>query len=111
MEMIKKNYGLPPLKTNDINVSNVHNTKNFDEKDLVSAKEARKLSETSLSSETLYELEKVNKCIQDSIKKGYYSCWYYSYLHNQSVRKLKNLGYTVTDYSTQIVGACFKIEW
>ena len=36
----------------------------FDEKDLVSAKEARELSETSLSSEALYELEVANEFIQ-----------------------------------------------
>ena len=37
MEIIKKGNGLPPLKTDDISVSNAHITKSFDEKDLVSA--------------------------------------------------------------------------
>lgn len=83
----------------------------FDEKDLVSAKEARELSKTSLSSEALYELEVANKCIQDAINKGKYNCWCCQYLHDQSVRKLKNLGYKVTNWSTQQEGDCFKIEW
>ena len=83
----------------------------FDEKDLVSAKEARELSETSLSSEALYELEVANECIQDAINKGKYNCWCYQYLHDQAVRKLENLGYKVTNCSTQREGDCFKIEW
>lgn len=83
----------------------------FDAKDLVSAKEARKLSEISLSSETLYELDQVNKCIQDAINEGKYICWCYKYLHNQAVRELKKLGYKVTDCSTQREGDCFRVEW
>ena len=83
----------------------------FDEKDLVSAKEARELSETSLSSEALYELEVANEFIQDAINKGKYNCWCYQYLHDQAVRKLENLGYKVTNCSTQREGTCFKIEW
>ena len=83
----------------------------FDEKNLVSAKEARELSETSLSSESLYELEVANECIQDAINKGKYNCWCYQYLHDQAVRKLENLGYKVTNCSTQREGDCFKIEW
>lgn len=83
----------------------------FNEKDLVSAKEARELSETSVSSESLYELEQVNECIQDAINKGKYHCWCYQYLHDQAVRKLKNLGYKVTNCSTQRDGNCFEIEW
>lgn len=83
----------------------------FDEKDLVSAKEARELSETSLSSEALYELEVANECIQDAINKGKYICWCYKYLHKQAVRELKKLGYEVTNCSTQRDGDCFRIEW
>ena len=83
----------------------------FDEKDLVSAKEARELSETSLSSESLYELEVANECIQNAINKGKYNCWCYQYLHDQAVRKLENLGYKVTNCSTQREGDCFTIEW
>ena len=83
----------------------------FDEKDLVSAKEARELSKTSLSSEALYELEVANERIQDAFNKGKYNCWCYQYLHDQAVRKLENLGYKVTNCSTQRDGNCFKIEW
>lgn len=83
----------------------------FDEKDLIDAREARKLSETSLSSEALYELEQVNKCIQTAINEGYYSCWYYRYLPDQAVRKLENLGYKVKNQSNQRDGDCFEIEW
>ena len=83
----------------------------FDEKDLVSAKEAKKKKKTSLSSEALYELEVANERIQDAINKGKYNCWCYQYLHDQAVRKLENLGYKVTNCSTQRDGNCFKIEW
>ena len=83
----------------------------FNEKDLVSARGARNLSETSLSSDALYELEQVNECIHDAINKGYYRCWYYRYLPDQAVRKLENLGYKVSNQSTQREGDCFKIEW
>lgn len=83
----------------------------FDEKDLVSAKEARELSETSLSSEALYELEQVNERIQAAINNGYYGCWYYRYLPDQAVKKLKTLGYKVSNQSNQREGDCFKIEW
>lgn len=83
----------------------------FDERALISAREARKLSETSLSSEALYELEQVNECIYDAINKGYYSCWYYRYLPDQAVRKLENLGYKVKNQSNQRAGDCFEIEW
>lgn len=83
----------------------------FDAKDLVSAKEARELSETSLSSEALYELEQVNERIQAAINNGYYGCWYYRYLPDQAVKKLKTLGYKVSNQSNQREGDCFKIEW
>lgn len=83
----------------------------FDEKDLVSAKEARELAENSLSSEALYDLAQANECIQDAINEGKYHCWCYQYLHDQAVRKLENLGYKVTNQSSQREGDCFEIEW
>lgn len=83
----------------------------FDEKDLVSAKEARKLSENSLPEEALYELEEVNRCIRDAINKGQYNCWYYCYLHDQAIRRLESLGYKVIRRSNQIDNDCVEIEW
>ena len=105
MEMIKRGYGLPPL-------SSAKNEYKKEKKiNIIDAKTARKLTETSLSSEALYELEKVNKCIQDAINEGKYNCYYYHYLHDPAVRKLKDIGYKVTNCSTQREGDCFKIEW
>lgn len=111
MEMIKKGCGLPPLKTDDISASNVHNTKNFDEKELVSAKEARELSENACSLECRTELRIAGECINKAIDKGEYYCWCNYYLHNQAIRKLRQLGYTVSNCSTQREGDLFKIEW
>ena len=111
MEMIKKGNGLPPLKTDDISVSNAHITKSFDEKDLVSAKEARELSENSMSLECMSELREANEYIKKAINNGEYFCYCRHYLHNQAINKLRKLGYTVTNYSTQREGDCFKIEW
>ena len=83
----------------------------FDEKDLVSAKEARVLSENALSSESLDELGVANEYIQDAINGGKCYCWCYYYLHKQAINKLTKLGYVVTNCSTQRDGDCFKIEW
>ena len=105
MEMIKKGYGLPPLS------SEKNEYKKEKKINIIDAKTARKLAETSLSSEALYELEVANECIQDAINKGRYNCWCCQYLHDQAVRKLENLGYKVSNQSTQSEGDCFKIEW
>ena len=83
----------------------------FDEKDLVSAKEARELSENSTSLEYMSELCEANKYIKKGINNGKHFCYCRHYLHNQAINKLTKLGYTVTNYSTQRDGDCFKIEW
>ena len=83
----------------------------FEEKDLVSAKEARELSENSISLECMSELHEANECIKKAINNGKYYCYCYRYLHNQTINKLKKLGYIVTNCSTQREGDSFKIEW
>lgn len=83
----------------------------FNEKDLVSAKEARVLSENACSLECSTELHMASECIKKAIKNGEYYCWCNYYLHNQAINKLEKLGYTVTNYSTQRDGDLFKIEW
>lgn len=83
----------------------------FDEKTLVSAKEARELSENSTSLECESELNTVHECIKKAIDSGEYFCWCNRYLHNQAINRLRKLGYTVTNCSTQRDGDLFKIEW
>ena len=105
MEIIKKGNGIPPLSSEKISI------KKEKEVNIIDAKTARKLAETLLSSEASYELEKVNKCIQNAINEGKYNCYYYHDLHDPVVRKLQDLGYKVINCSTQREGDCFKIEW
>ena len=83
----------------------------FDVSFLISAKEARELSESACSLECSTELRIASECINKAIKKGEYYCWCNHLLHNQAINKLKKLGYTVTNCSTQRDGDLFKIEW
>ena len=52
-----------------------------------------------------------SECINKAIENGEYYCWCNDCLHNQAINKLKKLGYTVTNCSTQRDGDCFRIEW
>lgn len=83
----------------------------FDEKDLISAKEASKLSENACSLKYQTELRIASEYIKKAIDKGEYHCWCNYYLHNQAINKLRKLGYTVSNCSTQRDGDLFKIEW
>lgn len=83
----------------------------FDEKNLISAKEASKLSENACSLKYQTELRIASEYIKKSIDKGEYYCWCNYYLHNQAINKLRKLGYTVSNCSTQRDGDLFKIEW
>ena len=112
MERIKNGYGLAPIIPDDgINIPNMYDTNNFDEKDLIDAEKARELSENAISSEILYELKMVNKHIKNAINKGEYYCWYYMYLHDGSIKKLQELGYVISNHSNQKDGNCYKIAW
>lgn len=71
----------------------------------------RERSESACSLECSTELRITSECINKAIVNGEYYCWCYDYLHNQAINKLKKLGYTVTNCSTQREGNCFKIEW
>ena len=103
MQMIKRGYGLPPFNMDGISTP--------DEKYLVSAKEARELSENSMSLECKNELKNTYKCIKKAIHSGEYYCWCNFYLHSLTINKLRKFGYKVTNYSTQRDGDSFKIEW
>lgn len=83
----------------------------FDELFLISAEEARERSEGACSPECSIELRIASECINKAIENGEYYCWCNACLHNQAINKLKKLGYTVTNCSTQRDGDLFKIEW
>lgn len=83
----------------------------FGEKYLVSAEEARALSENSTLIECERELNTVHECIKRAIDRGEYFCWCNHYLYKSAINRLRQLGYTVTNCLTQKDGDLFKIEW
>ena len=78
---------------------------------MYTAKEAREKAEKSISEETQEQLEYAEKCISFAVGKGEMKCWYERKLGEQAIGKLKELGYTVKDRSSQRDGIAYEISW
>lgn len=78
---------------------------------LMSASEAKKKSYGNMSYTCQLELQAVMECIYKAVEEGKTECWCYTYLREQCVNKLRELGYDVFNHSTQRDGTLFKIKW
>jgi len=78
---------------------------------MIKAREAREQSGNNIIDTTEIELLAAEKSIQKAVNEGKYSCWCYTYLHDQSVNHLRALGYTVKNCSDQRDGTMFEIKW
>ena len=78
---------------------------------LMSASEAREKSSGNISRTCQSELQAAMEYIYNSVNDGKTECWCYTYLHEQCINKLRELGYDVSNHSTQREGTLFKISW
>lgn len=78
---------------------------------LLNAVEAREKSRKGISKETESQLFQVEKNINDSIQKGETSCLCYKHLNKQVIDRLNDLGYRISDYSSQKDDSIYKIIW
>lgn len=78
---------------------------------LMSASEAREKSSENISRTCQSELQAAMEYIYNSVNDGKTECWCYTYLHEQCINKLRELGYDVSNHSTQRDGTLFKIKW
>jgi hypothetical protein len=76
-----------------------------------SAKEAKEETYIVANEEEIICLEDVEKHINNAIKSGEYSTYYYDYIPEEAIKKLKKLGYSIEDYSSQKDGYTYRIEW
>lgn len=75
------------------------------------AKEARETAENSISESTKKQLLEVEGCIMNAAQNGEMKCYCTEYLSSQAISKLNELGYTVSDKSSQRDGISFLICW
>ena len=78
---------------------------------MLKASEARQNSKDNISSETEVELLAAEVSIKKSVDEGKFSCWCYTYLHEQTITYLRTLGYQVNNCSDQREGTMFEIKW
>jgi hypothetical protein len=78
---------------------------------LMPASEARKKASQNISDTCQLELQAAMEYVYKAVEEGKYKCWCYTYLHEQCVHKLQELGYAVADCSTQKDGTLFEIKW
>lgn len=78
---------------------------------LMHAKEARAAAINKIDKRTKPGLIAAENAIADAINKRELSCWCRRYLTDQAIAKLKEYGYKVEDFSSQLDGFCFKISW
>lgn len=78
---------------------------------MLSAKEAREQAVNSISDKTKEQLLCAERCIESAVKSGETSVWCNKFLGTQAIKKLKELGYSVEDRSSQREGTTFLISW
>ena len=78
---------------------------------LMHAKEARTAAINKIDKRSEQGLIAAENAIADAINKRELSCWCRRYLTDQAIAKLKEYGYEVEDFSSQLDGICFKISW
>ena len=72
----------------------------------MTAKQAKELADSQA-----INLREVYQEIEDSAKRGEYSCRWYSHLNVMAVMELRANGYVVSDLGNIRDGECFKISW
>lgn len=78
---------------------------------IIRANEAREQSKNNISETTTVELLAAETAIKKAIGEGNFSCWCYTYLHEQAIDNLRKLGYQVKNCSDQRDGDMFEIKW
>lgn len=78
---------------------------------MITAKEARKKAENLISDKTKEQLLVAEQGIEQAVKNGETKCWIGVYLGEQTIRRLKDLGYGVENHSNQRDGSTFLISW
>lgn len=78
---------------------------------MISAEEARKLSENSLCDMAKFELLQIEKDIRKSAEEGYRKIGYDRRFHYQTIRTLKAQGYEVEEFDSQKDGYSVDISW
>lgn len=78
---------------------------------LMHAKEARKAAISKNDPRTKEGLIAAENAIAAAINNKELSCWCGNYLTDQAISKLKEYGYKVQDWSSQLDGFLFKISW
>ena len=75
------------------------------------AEESRKLSEENLKKILDKDLEEISKKIDSAIRDGSFCISYYDNISKEAQNRLIELGYNITDYSSQREGICYSISW
>jgi len=75
-----------------------------------SAKQANEETYVVANEEEIRCLKDIEKYINNAIKSGEYSTYYYDYIPENAIKKLKKLGYSIEDCSSQRDGDTYRIE-
>lgn len=78
---------------------------------MISAEEARKISERGVCDRAKYELGQIEKDICKSAEEGYRKIRYDQQFHYQTIRTLKAQGYEVKEFDSQRDGYSVDISW
>lgn len=86
------------------------------ESNMISSDTANKQASINLDKKTTAELIDIETCIKNAIRVGKFSCYYSKKISNDSLVKLKALGYKVKEnYSSDprdtFSGTNYKISW
>jgi len=77
---------------------------------MITAKEAKMLSDSYLSSRVTEELELIHKGIEQVCREGGDTCYYYGRIDSRTINKLRDLGYNV-NVSSYMNEDTTTIEW
>ena len=77
----------------------------------ITASEARKISESSVSIEDEYTLDKIEDYIKLKSNEGCTSIYFYDHISYNVQNNLMDRGFYVKDLSSQKDGICYQIKW
>lgn len=77
----------------------------------ITASEARKIAENSISSRDEDTLNNIEDCITINISKGNTKCYYCKSMSEIVLKNLVDRGFFIDNLSSQKEGICYLIKW
>lgn len=78
---------------------------------MITAKEAKILSDDAMKSICEHQLQIAERCISIAAGQGRHSCYFDGYLRKEAQEVLKECGYVLNNRTNYFDGNCWEISW